>query len=71
MKNGRTRRPLSLPMKRIYLGVVAPELPEVPEVPPVAGEPVDAVSRVPRTSISTRRSGCRQEISLEPLMPLH
>src|SRR5688500_8729758 len=57
------------PEKAYFGGVVAP--PVLPEVPPAAGEPTEAVSRVPRTSISTRRSGCRQEISFEPLTPLH
>src|SRR4051812_46618466 len=43
-----------------------------PEVPPALGDvEVDAVSFSPRTSMSTRRSGCRQEMSLEPFTPLH
>src|SRR5512145_280785 len=51
-------------------GVPKVPLPEVaPALPGDDGVP--ATWRSPRTSMSTRRSGCRQEISFVPFTPLH
>src|SRR5262245_8497411 len=58
----------------------APELapPGVPKVPlgavapaPAGDDGVPATWRSPRTSMSTRLSGCRHWISFSPLTPLH
>jgi hypothetical protein len=53
---------------------VAPPVAEPPLLPAAAPGPgvgVLATWRSPRTSMSTRRSGCRQEMSFWPVMPLH